>query len=87
MSDMGALTRRRRAGLRRRGDCEQVAVVTLLSTLLSFKYVAPSQQASARDKREGERGRRVPDTCLSQDEAAFVTWESGLAAGTGPRQI
>lgn len=61
--------------------------MTLLSTLLSFKYVAPSQQASARDEREGERGRWVPDTCLSQDEAAFVTWGAGLAVGTGPRQI
>lgn len=35
----------------------------------------------------GVRKGEVADTCLSQDEPAFVTWEPWLAAGTGPRQI
>lgn len=45
------------------------------------------------DERGGVRGgqRReevqVADTCLSKDEPAFLTRESGLAVGTGPRQI
>ena len=63
--------------------------MTLLSKLLSFKYVAPSQQASAWTREGGGGGgqRSVADTCLSQDEPGFVTRASGLAVGTGPRQI
>lgn len=45
--DTGALTCRWSSGLWRYGNCERVAQMTLLSMLLSFKYVAPSQQASA----------------------------------------
>lgn len=44
---MSALTRWWSWGLLRYGNCEWVAEMTLLSKLLSFKYVAPSQQASA----------------------------------------
>lgn len=62
--------------------------MTLLFHVAQLQICGPVAAGICLDGREKEEGgRRVADTCLSQDEPAFVTRESGLAVGTGPRQI